>query len=558
MHNRVSRPILFLLICMLVLTMGSASTVRAADEDMPVVTILARANGAGVNALNDSRTQQAMFEAIGVKPYYEQVDDDKFRLLIFSGDVPDMISLGDATGQFHTALIESNTIIPLDDIITQYAPALYDLMPTSLELSKKYWSEGRDETYLIPLGVGPGWQEYYWYLRWDYYRDIGAPDITDVDSFLNALCAMAEANPATAEGKPTYGMATFSDWGPSYTFTYPLAISLGNAHLGGFTYYNLDDPDNLMSLLDDGEKSSYFETCEFYNKAYRRGQFDPDSLSQTWADFKIKLDAGQYMFAIANWALSNFYVNYGDQGAAMVTVPWKGGEYFGHGNQEKYVGFTFAITKNCTDIESAMKFVNYVCSYEGLETLYNGVEGVDWTRTEDNKINLTESFINDVKMGSLRERTGIGYDTNYMGFTNFTVDPELNMPIYWLNDPVLAALTNNPVQEEFSQFYGAASPLEVWSNAVKNGDMKDYSDQDTLAESLLPPADDMLMKLYTNLETLMATYGSQLITAENDEAFEAIKQEALAEFEAAGRDELLAWYSEQWAEARAKANELRQ
>lgn len=556
MHNRVFKPILLLLVFAFLLTLAPAFSVQA-EDDLPVVTILANSNGAGVNALNVSRTQQAMFEAIGVKPYYEQVDEEKFTLMIASGDVPDMISLGGGTGKWHSALIESNTIIPLDDIISEYAPALYDLMPTSLGLSKKYWSLGRDETYLIPLGVGPGWQEYYWYLRWDAYRDIGTPDITDVDSFIDVLCQMAEANPTTADGKPTYAMATFSDWGVSYTFTNPLALTLGNAHLDGFTYYNLSDPDTLMSFLDDNERSSFFRTCEMYNKAYRREQLDPDSLSQTWADFKIKLDAGQYMFAIASWALSNYYVNFGDQGTAMVTVPWKGGEYYGHGNQDKYVGFTFAITKNCKDIESAMKFVNYVCSYEGLETLYNGVEGVDWIRTDANKIELTDAFIADVKAGGLRERTGIGYDTNYMGFTNLVIDPALGMPIYWLNDPALAALTINPVEEEFSAFYGAASPLEVWKNAVQNGDMKDFSAQDTLAESLMPARDDMLAKLFPNLETLMATYGAQLVTAESEEAFEAIKQEALTEFEAAGRDELLAWYAQRWAEARAKAAELR-
>jgi hypothetical protein len=553
-----NKSIVLLLTIALITTMLPAFTATAVNyEELPKITILANSNGAGVNRLNDSRTQQAMFDAIGVWPYYEQVDDEKFTVMISTGDVPDMISLGGGTGKFHTPLIESNTIIPLDDIIAQYAPNLYELMPTSMKLSKEYWSLGRDETYLIPLGVGPGWQEYYWYLRWDHYRDIGAPAITDPDSMLDALIAMAEANPTTPDGKPTYAMATFSDWGVGYTFTCPLFLSLGNAHLGGFTYYNLEDPDNLMSLLDDNYRSSYFETCKFYNKAYRSGKLDPDSLSQTWADFKVKLDAGQYEFAIASWALSNFYVNFGEQGAAMVTVPWTGGEYYGHGNQAKYVGFTFAVTKNCQDIESAMKFVNYVCSYEGLETLYNGVEGVDWIKTADNKIELTESFIEDVKIGSLRERTGIGYDTNYMGFTNLQIDPELNMPIYWLNDPVLAALTNNPVQEEFSKFYNAASPLEVWTNAVANGDMKDFSNQDSLAESLMPPADDMLMKLSANIETLMATYGAQMITAESEEAFEAIKQESLAEFEAAGRDELLEWYKEQWAIAREKADAMR-
>jgi len=525
-------------------------------EALPVVTILANSNGAGVNRLNETRTQQAMFEAIGVRPFYDQVDDDTFKVLIGAGDVPDLISLGNGTGPLHTALIESGTIIPLDDIIAEHAPGLYDLMPTSLELAKKYWSLGRDQTFLIPLGVGPGWQEYYWYLRWDAYRDLGAPEIANPDDLINVLCDMAEANPTTPDGLPTYAMATFVDWGLGYTFTCPLFLTLGNAHLGGHTYYNLGDPGELMSYLDDNEKSSYFRTCDFYNKAYRRGLFDPDSLSQDWPTFKIKLDAGQYMFAIASWALSNFYVNFGDLGQAMVTVPMTGGEYYGHGNQDKYVGFTFAVTKNCQDIESAMKYVDYVCSLDGLATLYNGVEGVDWNRVGDT-IELTDSFIADKQAGSLRERTGIGYDTNYMGLTSLYIHPEVNMPINWTNDPVLAGLTNNSIEQEFSEFYGAASPIEVWANAVKNGDMKDFSNQDTLAESLMPPIDDMVAKLVTNLDTLLGHYGGLLVTAETEEDFEAIKQEALAAFDEAGRDEVLAWYAEQWAEARAKAEALR-
>jgi multiple sugar transport system substrate-binding protein len=550
------KPVIFILIFALVMTIAPVFSAQA-TEDLPVITILANSNGAGVNRLNDSRTQQAMFEAIGVKPFYEQVDNEVFTLRVHSGDVPDMVSLGGGTGEFHTALIEAGTLISLDELIPQYAPSLYDTMGTSLKLSKEYWSLGKDQTFLVPLGVGPGWQEYYWYLRWDYFKEIGAPDITDVDTFVDALCAMAEAHPTASNGQPTYAIGTFADWGLGYTFTCPLYLSLGNVHIGGHTYYNLGDTDTIMSYLDDNEKSSYFQTCEFYNKIYRRGFFDPDSLSQGYADFGIKRNAGQYVFAIASWSLGEFYLNFGDQGAAMVTVPWKGGEFYGHGNQQKYVGFTFGITKNCQDVESAMKFINYVCSYEGLATLYNGVEGVDWIRTEDDKIELTESFIADVKQGSLRERTGIGYDTNYMGFTNLTVDPALNMPIYWLNDPVLAALTINPVEEDFSTHYGAASPLEVWSNAVANGDMKDYRNEDTLAWSLMPPLDPTLAKIQANIDTLLGTYGARLVTAESEEEYAAVKQEALAEFAAAGRDELLEWYAAQWAEARAKATELR-
>lgn len=52
---------------------------------------------------------------------------------------------------------------------------------------------------------------YTWDVRWDLYKELGYPEIKNLDDMVEVLAQMKEICPKDDNGKTTYGVSLFND-----------------------------------------------------------------------------------------------------------------------------------------------------------------------------------------------------------------------------------------------------------------------------------------------------------------------------------------------------------
>ncbi len=82
------------------------------------------------------------------------------------------------------------------------------------------------------------------FTRWDCYKELGCPEITSEDEYLDVLKQMVDAHPETEDGKKVYALSGWTDWGLwPYKISYPFS----------FGYENLDNNQLFSHVTGDLE-----------------------------------------------------------------------------------------------------------------------------------------------------------------------------------------------------------------------------------------------------------------------------------------------------------------
>lgn len=494
----------------------------------------------------NSRTQQAMTKATGVKVDWEVVSNDKLNVYLASGDLPDMLIVSNS---YFKQLIEGNNVIAMDSLLKN-AKDITKNVPKTVKLSKQFWSYGKNHTYFLPVQVGTdgiGMEQYSGLvLRWDYYSKLGYPKINSIDDALNVIGKMVKAHPTASGGKKVYGLSGWNDWG-AWNYMYPMSAILG--------YYQTNSPSvelnvvtNKMDNILLDQNSPYWQSVKMYYKANQMGILDPDTFTQKNSDFITKATAGQYMSIPATWASGDFNTNNVKKGNGFVVIPLNWGCQWGEANN--VLGYTdkcYAITKSCKKPQAAMKFINYVYSDDGVRTLFSGVKGTDWT-VKNGKASLTDSTIALSQAGGTAwQSTGIGYNNTFIGLSGFTMNPSDKSTLNLFSDPSTFKKTMNNLQKSFCKHYKVSYPNEVFKNILKQGKVKNQSGENTLALALMPSETTDVSRYDANLSSLSVIWGAKLSLAKNDNDFANLRKQALAAFQAAGSQTVFNWYNKNWA-----------
>jgi len=523
------------------------------QQEIEHITILAMGTGAHLNDMMDTRIMQAMIEATGVMPFFDEVDDERFNILLAAGDLPDLVSMmRHGTGIQREGMVRGGHVMVLDDHLPQHWWD-NDLMSTALRISREFYSFDNDNIYFVPLVVGQqsGSPGYYFGLRWDLYRELGFPEFSNPFEFIDVMAQMVELEPYTEYGYPTYGMSMFDFWGETAMMFGLWGYYWGTWH-GLFTIgeYNVID-NEIRVAMEDRETSGFWNTVRVFNHAHRLGILDPDSLVHTWDTRRPANAGGQYMFSWAEWARGAFHHDNAneDPPRGHVNVPYTGGNVFAGTGYFNYLGgFMWAAGRNA-NVDAAMRFIGYLGSYDGMVTMLNGIEGIDWVIGVDGRPVFTEENLQAREDGTLAE-AGFGMSSNMMAFTTSTIHPTLGVPLAFNLAPHIAAMTETALDREFAAHFGVESATQVLNNAIARGDMRDFSAMNTLAISLLPASPPIeITRLISNLEHEMGVWGARLVMANSDAEFDSISADAMAAFERAGMAEVTAWMQEAWDEA---------
>ncbi len=531
-------------------------------DEVVTLRLLVVETGTKWNIYPHSDIAKEIADRIGVKIEYVEADETKFNVLLAGGELPDIIRTEPAT--YGKQLIEGGLIIPMDDMLQEYGQDIMNNVPILVSYSKENWSEGRNQLYFLspqiqaepspvytPLTIGPT-------IRWDYYKEIGAPVINDPDDLLDVLEQIVQKHPQTEEGKRVYGVSMWQDWG-LWPYIFPFAwYTTQSTHNSDLMARALEETQYRNILTD--EESTFWVAMRFYNEANRKGLLDPDALTMKYYDYLSKATAGQIVVGPATWAMGDFNALNANDGKGYIVLPtgkyaWSGGI-----NPLGWTGKSYAISKSSKHPEKAMQLLNYLYSYEGARTMYSGVEGKHWSMVDGKPQLKDETFQLKNAGGKEWEKTGINFDPNLIGLGPYVLDPVTSMPVDLFATSEALAKGMTALERDFSEYYGSMHPGDVLGKRIAEGKLIDAN---TVSSSLtmeqlmmegkigLPSIPEDMLKVEAQLNELAIRHAARLIMAKTDEEFLRAKQEALNAFKEAGVDKFTEFYTTDYAQRRA-------
>ncbi|MDG0809922.1 extracellular solute-binding protein [Cohnella rhizosphaerae] len=191
---------------------ASSASATASDSGSPTsapakdpITLKVQFNATGPD-FEGTDVYNEIVKQTGVTFKIERFDEEKFKVELAGGDLPDIIQVKNVNTTYLQQLIEGGSILPLDDLVKSNGPDIMaPVYAQSLDYSRKFWSNDTGKLYVIPMQIGKsGWgfdQQVGFNTRWDYYKELGYPEIKSIDDMVNVLADMVKKHPTTAEGK---------------------------------------------------------------------------------------------------------------------------------------------------------------------------------------------------------------------------------------------------------------------------------------------------------------------------------------------------------------------
>lgn len=464
----------------------------------------------------------------------------RLSTLLASNDLPDIVIAG---SEMMAKLAANRKIIPLDDLVASRGQNLSELFPQALSIMRLQSHDGK--LYYIPSDINGGDYNPYlssnlWSLRWDLYKRLGEPKMDSLDDFVNVMKQMQQLEPVNNEGKPNYGLGLFlgDSWG-SGLVDKGVANAQGFVGAGGAGIFLRDaKQDVLVPRLHD-PNSVYWEALRFYNKAYREGVLDPESATMKFSNVLDKAQAGRYLASYGNWlsnGLNESFVANGQPEKGYVTVPvWqKTADIYANAINDGGNQFKWGISANSKHSERAMDLINFLASYDAVQLLVNGPEGLTW-EMKDGKPALKEQAIIDMQTDpDYRKKTGAGLWTHMRINGNYDHPGGWRTNLTW--EPDYFADHLQGAQKAFMEEKGYSYPTEGVDRVPNN------TQSFTLQASLsLEPGSDLAAK-QNNIAAYADTAATALIFAKSDDEFAAGKAKVIEEVMKMGIEDVFEHY----------------
>ncbi|MCM1307355.1 MAG: extracellular solute-binding protein [Butyrivibrio sp.] len=320
-----------------------------------------------------------------------------------AGDLGDLVIWG-ADGEDYKAAVDAGLLLDweYEDLLKEHGTYMYEHMQSALEKNRRISGDGKIH------GIGQGiaaedesgreqHQEfmYAWELRYDYYVELGCPEVKDLDDLFDVFVKMKENHPTDDEGKETYAITIWPDWDGNMVM-YPK--SLASAYYGidefalGFYDFTTNEFIDPLRINEDGSYGPYLEMIQYFNRLYRAGLLDPDSDIQKNEQANAKIKSGRSFWSIFNYAGSaqfNSVENLAN-GKGMYTVIPEEATPVVYGLSPLGGSSLWTIGSKTKQPELCMQIINWFATPQGnLEQQY-GPKGLCWDYDENGKTYLTE------------------------------------------------------------------------------------------------------------------------------------------------------------------------
>ncbi len=494
-------------------------------------------------------------KTIGAKVHFITADTDKRNSMIASGEGYDILA---SFGTDMLTQASGGGLLALDDLLSDECKA--DMGPYLQDSINRYSPDGK--IYWLPYGayttdngtVGDK-DASRSMIRWDLYKEMGAPEVKTFLDLADVLADMVEKYPTNDAGETAYAVAIPSE--ATVMMNHMMAApgaALNQNATGKVVSWSFQD----MSLINsfDPEKGPFFYGAKFYNKCWNLGIMDPDSFAMAEADMKAKADAGTIYSVPFSWQYT--------AGAPFMAAPMtvdgplvnlnpkraRGTEAFSYGQ---------AINAKTKLVDEAAAYMNLIHTNAGCNWILNGLEGVHWEMV-DGKRQYTdyawELWNSEGHEDWYKEGLWHAEVHNMLGVNQNTIlDDGQALILHKDSSQFVTGLSD--VQKDFCEFYGVDYPAQYY--AKLNEAAGDANNKDPYVESCLPAyasAPDDIKQLEDAVMLEAEGWVSKLVKCKESE-FDKVQADCLAALEKAGLSKVFKYYQDNWDAAWDAAEELK-
>jgi len=507
-----------------------------------------------VEGRQNDEVMQELEKRLGVEIEFINQNADRFKLMMASRELPDIMFVFEPD---YKQLIEGDLILPLDDLVASKGKdiAKYE---DALNYYRKYVSADTGKLFLLPMQVGatkemvanvPFGDYGAGYLtRWDYYKELGFPEIKSPDDFLNVLKAMQDKHPTTADGKKVYGISSFVEkagWG-LYPFYVQMALSQG--YMDGAGNYMIDDNNNFYNFLAN-EKGAFWDSMKFFFKANQMGLLDPESFIQNLDQYQNKQTNLQLLSGIGAWWQAGANEALKDiPDAGFVTIPMENHNIYKTNVSEiGKAGRSFAIAKNSKNAEKAMEVLNYLYSNEGMNLLSRGIQGTHWDYV-DGKPAFKESFLEARKNEEQAEKMGVTKYAYIYGVSDYAFNSDEGVAFDLNSESIIKSIEWSSYQLDYAKHYGGEYPGDAIEKMAKDGKLN-ISLFDTSGGVAVGTPPDDIKRIDDSIKDYMWKAMPKVVLAKSEEAYESEKASIINELNKMGLDKSKAYWDEVWQQS---------
>lgn len=481
--------------------------------------------------------------------------DTKLQQYLVSGQLPDIIGLK-GLDQAKLAM-DADLLLPLD--------AYKDKLPNifnnpnyqnAINYSQKYTSNDTGKLLIMPTAIGPtAYNAFNWVplLQWDAYKQVGMPQISTLEDYLDVVEEMVKVKPTTDAGEKVYGFSLFSDWDKITALeisTLSFMYGIDTEYVSPLMETNVLTKET-KSLLDNN--SFYKRALKFYFDANQRGLLDPDSMSQTYSDTEAKFSAGRVMFSWFSWLTGSYNsednTNNYEKVDGMASVVANDMKLYNAPEQTIGRNWYFAISKNCSDLDAALEFLNWLYDEEVQEYLSNGPQGITWDYNENKEPQIIDWNIVDNKTELLMpsEVGGGSFQDGVVPFntlgTQAATEKEDGYTLSYRYWPT--TLQRNPtlMKEEVNEMLGGVTVLAEYLYD------KDMVAESTQAVNMITPATDDLEITITQIGEIIKKFSWQMVYAKDEAEFESLWENMTNQAKQLGLDRVTEYYQNEWQNA---------
>lgn len=500
---------------------------------------------------------QIMLEKFNVKLNIIPDPDGVYETRMESGNLGDIVIWGNDSDEYLQA-VEKGMLYDWneDDLLEEYGSYIKENMPFALEKNTNL-SGGVTYGYGHDVAVDANDTQdamYTWDLRWDLYKELGYPEINNLDDMVDVLAQMKEICPTDDNGKTTYGVSLFNDWdGDMVMFVKSTASAYYGYDEFGVGLYDPETQTYHPCLEEDGP---YLTCLKFYNTLYQKGLLDPDSQTQKYDGMMEDYQNGTAFLNIFNFLGSALYNSdaHAAEGKAMYPVPPAEARPIIYGQNVYGSNRIWSIGAKTEYPELCMAILNWLSTPEGRMTLEYGPKDVCWyygedgltyftdlgrTAKLDGKTEMSDGYSGTFEDGNFKmNNTSWALDTkntdsngetfNYRKWASFTEEPGSEIEADWRE--VTGCKTPD---ERLKQTNYIVSPGTTYSAGVKS---------------------DELQVVWNQVATCIKDNSWKAIYASSDEEFDAIVADMIAQANEYGYDQCVE-FQENEAKIRAAAED---
>lgn len=345
--------------------------------------------------------------------WFGKVLKDKFNLKLniiapqVSGDANSLYQTRSASGNLGDIVIIDNAemqdcvdaglIMDISDIIGKYENIVkYKEQIDLFNSTMKGVEEG--STFAIPCNMNSNGPTAFVgetmfsapRVPWDYYEELGCPEMKTPDDLLKVLSDMQAAHPTNADGDKAYAISLWKDWDNNTMENVRLLTQWYGQE--GKESILIGNDNTIMPMTD--KTGAYYKMLHFFYQANQMGLIDPDSATQDWTtvcDSKMKKKR-VYLFWY-NW--QNGFWNtpeHGENRENYVYAPVEDINMYQLSDSYYGDGRVWGLGSQVDEEKKLriMEFLDWLCTPEGLTLQHAGQEDIIYTVNEDGSYTLTK------------------------------------------------------------------------------------------------------------------------------------------------------------------------